>query len=112
MKKRYLVFSIVLIILIYGCEQVIEEPEIIEEKVVVEEEREKIVTVRLCHDTDNGIVRWVNGSTFGFYDNAERFEFDDYCFDNNFLIEYYCQNEIPQNRSFLCDNGCLDNHCL
>ena len=88
----------------------IDKPEIIEEEVEVIEE--EIVTVRLCHDTDNGIVRWVNGSTFGFYDNAERFEFNDYCFDNNILIEYYCENETPQNRTFLCTNGCQDNHCL
>ncbi len=85
---------------------------IIEDYEVVEEEKEEIITVRLCHDTDNGIVRWVNGSIFGFYDNATRFEFDDYCFDNTFLIEYYCENETPQNRSFLCTNGCQDNHCL
>ena len=126
MKIIYPSFLLFLIILISGCgkEEIkdaesitakiydIDEPEIIEEKVVVEEERENIVTVRLCHDTDNGIVRWVNGSIFGYYNNSERFEFHDYCFDNTFLIEYYCEDENPMNRSFLCTNGCQDNHCL
>jgi len=127
MRIILLLLSLFLIIFILGCgkEEVTEETiypkkitakvsniddvEIPEDDEVVEEE---IITVRLCHDTDNGIVRWINGSTFGFYDNAERFEFNDYCFDNNFLIEYYCENEIPQNTSFLCTNGCQDNHCL
>jgi len=126
MKIILVLFSLFLIIFILGCgkkeivEETIEPLDKITAQVyniddlVVEEEveEEKIVTVRLCHDTDNGLVRWVNGSVFGFYNNAERFEFNDYCFDNNFLIEYYCENEIPQNASFLCDNGCEDNHCL
>ena len=33
------------------------EEEIIHEP--VEEVEENITTVRLCHDTDNGIVRWI-----------------------------------------------------
>ena len=91
----------------------IEEVEVPEEdKEIKDDVEEDIVTVKLCHDTDRGIVRWVNGSIFGFHDNAERFEYKDFCFDNNFLIEFYCENEMPQNASFLCDNGCEDNHCL
>lgn len=85
--------------------------DIVEEE-IVEKIPEDIVTVRLCHDTDNGIVRWVNGSIFGFNDKAERFELKDECIDNNRLIEYYCENEMPHNRSFLCRSGCRDNHCL
>ncbi|MCH8004242.1 MAG: hypothetical protein IH934_06470 [Nanoarchaeota archaeon] len=127
MKNIILYLLLFSIIFIFGCgkdetvdaesitAQVydIEEPEIIEEDVeLIEEEREDIVTVRLCHDTDNGIVRWVNGSIFGYYNNSKRFEFYDYCFDNNFLIEYYCEDENPMNRSFLCTNECQDNHCL
>jgi len=90
----------------------IDEPEIIEEKVVVEEERENIVTVRLCHDTDNGIVRWVNGSIFGFYSNATRFQFDDYCQNNNYLWEFYCEDEYPLQKIFFCRGGCSDGHCI
>jgi len=127
MKKIMLLF-LVMLIFIYGCgkgeiveeytyplEEItaqvhdIDEPEIIEEVKIVEKD---ILTVRLCHDTDNGMVRWVNGTIFGFYNNAERFEFRDYCFDNNILVEYFCENEIPQNMTFLCTNGCEDNHCL
>ena len=127
--KKILLLSIVMLIFIFGCgkegiveedtvplEEItaqihdIDEPKIIEE--VAELVEEEIVTVRLCHDTDNGRVRWVNGSIFGFYNNAKRFEFDDYCFDNNILVEYFCENGIPQNMTFLCTNGCQDNHCL
>lgn len=87
----------------------INELEVIED---AEEEEEKIITVRLCHDTDNGIVRWVNGTVFGFYNNATRFEFNDYCQNFNYLWEFYCENETPMQRIFLCTNGCEDNHCL
>jgi len=126
MKIIYPLFLLFLIILISSCgkEEIkdaesitakiydIDESEIIEEDVEVVEEEEDIVTVRLCHDTDKGIVKWINGSIFGYYNNAERFEFNDYCFDKNILVEYYCENEMPQNRTFLCTNGCQDNHCL
>jgi len=123
MKKILILFSVLIIIFIYGCgkEDITSEEitgqlikndiETAEEEKIIEAE-EYIMTVRLCHDTDNGIVRWVNGSIFGFYDNAQRFEFNDYCLNNNILIEYYCENENPTNRSFICKNGCKDNHCL
>ena len=120
MKKILLIF-VLTIVLIYGCgkEQetglepitadVVEDVEIPEEVEIFEEE---IETVKLCHDTDRGIIRWASGTVFGFYDNAKRFEFDDYCFDNNILIEYYCEDEMPQNRTFICKSGCKDNHCI
>ena len=87
----------------------IEELDIIEERV---EERENITTVRLCYDTDNGITRWVNGSIFGFYSNATRFEFTDYCISNNYLMEFYCENKTGIQKVFLCKSGCTDNHCI
>ncbi len=128
MKKILSIIFILFVLFIIGCGKEetkdletitteaydIDESEIIENTEggeVIEEEKENITTVRLCHDTDNGVIRWVNGSVFGFYDNAERFEFKDYCFDNNILIEYYCEDEMPQNRTFVCKNGCADNHC-
>ena len=88
----------------------VEAEEEVEED-VVEEKRENITTVRLCHDTDNGMVRWVEGKIFGFYDNATRFEFNDYCQNFNYLMEFYCEDENPKQQIFLCKNGCEDNHC-
>jgi hypothetical protein len=122
MQKIFSLLAIFGIIFVFGCSKeepttisaaVIEEIES-EEKIVeiIEEERENITTVRLCHDTDNGIVRWVNGSVFGFYNNATRFEFNDYCQNFNYLWEFYCENETPMQRIFLCTNGCENNHCL
>jgi len=125
MKKILFLLFVFSIVFILGCskeESKLENPDkiiawtykiddIVEEteEEIVEEE---IVTVRLCHDTDNGIVRWVNGSIFGYYDNTTRFEFNDYCQNFNWLWEFYCENETPQQRHFLCRNGCEDNHCL
>ena len=123
MQKIFSLLATFGIIFVFGCskeeptttisaaviEEIESEDEIVE---VVEEERENITTVRLCHDTDNGIVRWVNGTVFGFYNNATRFEFNDYCQNFNYLWEFYCENEYPMQRIFLCINGCEDNHCL
>tara|TARA_Y100000310_G_scaffold78181_1_gene74801 strand:- start:1178 stop:1525 length:348 start_codon:yes stop_codon:yes gene_type:complete len=115
MKRVFPLIFIIFLLFIYGCgkEEIVEETagKIIAQVINVDID-EEIVTVRLCHDTDNGIVRWVNGSIFGFYDNATRFELKDACLNNNVLIEYYCGNETPMNRTFLCKNGCVDNHCL
>ena len=128
MKRIFILIITLFIIFIFGCTKgdsnILEitsqtvgiDAEDIKEETVEEEAVEKveedIITIRLCHDTDNGIVRWVNGSIFGFNDDATRFEFKDYCFNNNILIEYYCEDETPQNFTFLCRNGCEDNHCL
>ena len=128
MKKLMLLYIIILVF-IYGCgkEEIVEEygepleeitaqvQDIDESKFnyeVVNDYDEVIETVRLCDDTDNGRVRWVNGTVFGFNNHAERFEYHDYCFNNNILVEYFCENEMPQNMTFLCTNGCEDNHCL
>ena len=122
MKRILLLFLVLFVIFMYGCKAEdsksndarittwsykVDNIEVPEEAI----EEEGVTTVKLCHDTDNGIVRWVNGSVFGFYNNASRFAFRDKCLDNNLLIEYYCEDEIPQYRPFTCRNGCIDNHC-
>ena len=120
MRKIFSLLAILAIIFIIGCgkeeaeaplsAEVIKEIEVEEDVELVEEE--EIVSVRLCHDTDNGMVKWINGTVFGYYHNAKRFEFNDYCFDKNILVEYYCEDERPQNMTFVCKNECEDNHCL
>lgn len=135
MNKSIVIISLIFVLITIGCNKDVEirdadeitaavlevdnvedeEPveKIVEDGSVVEEvDEEPIVTVKLCHDTDNGIIRWVNGTTFGFYDNASRFEFKDNCENKNYLTEYYCENEDPLFRVFLCKNGCEDSHCL
>ena len=124
MKHIFGVLLLLSILFLLGCSldddfiveqiitaDVVQEPPIgdfIVEKIVEEE----IITVKLCHDTDNGIIRWAGGSVFGFYNDSERFEFDDHCFDQNTVIEYYCEDEEPKNTSFLCKSGCVNAHCI
>tara|TARA_Y100000310_G_C20556336_1_gene750716 strand:+ start:757 stop:1131 length:375 start_codon:yes stop_codon:yes gene_type:complete len=124
MKKTIFLTLISLFVLIFGCSNEsnisgaatdLTSIELIEEEIIdepIEEEKENIITVKLCHDTDNGIVRWVKGEIFGFYDNATRFEFHDYCQNFNYLWEFYCEEEDPKQEIFLCTNGCEDDHCL
>jgi hypothetical protein len=123
MKIKFYLFLILLIVFVNGCnkETAADTSQITANVVEIEEteeipeaatEEENITTVRLCHDTDNGIVRWEEGSIFGFYNNATRFEFEDYCQNFNYLMEFYCDEENPKQRLFLCRNGCEENHCL
>ncbi|MBW2977146.1 hypothetical protein KY347_06915 [Candidatus Woesearchaeota archaeon] len=121
------IFSLLLVLglaIISGCKEESENEDLItgafeagELRIIEEleeeriEESEDVTTVRLCHDTDNGIVRWVNGSVFGFYSNATRFEFNDYCQNFNYLMEFYCEDEYPKQQIFLCRNGCEEGHC-
>ncbi len=78
---------------------------------VIPEIKEEIKTINICYDSDNGIVRWEKGKIMGYYDNGENYEFDDYCIDKNYVVEFYCEEEKPYNISFLCRNGCQDSHC-
>jgi|TARA_B100001964_G_C14135239_1_gene554810 hypothetical protein len=116
MKRIPILIFIIFLLFIYGCgkEEITTQAYKIEEIEAAEEEvtEENITTIRLCHDTDRGMVRWVNGTVFGFYDNATRFEFNDYCLNFNYLWEFYCENGNPLQEIFLCINGCEDNHCL
>ncbi len=119
--KKVLLILVLSIIFAYGCgkgEDLTKQPQEITAQVYkieepeIEEKRENMTTIRLCYDTDNGITRWVNGSIFGFYDNATRFEFNDYCISNNYLMEFYCENKIAMQKVFFCRHGCIDNHCI
>ena len=116
MKKILALIMIFFLILLNGCGKEEKGPQdMITAEVVKEPEKEKIdeniTTVKICYDTDNGIIKWVNGSIMGFYDNATRFELKDYCVNKNYLREYYCENEEPLETIFLCKNGCVDSHC-
>lgn len=125
MKRILLLFFIIIIFFIYGCGKEetaptgnivvstykVEEPEVVEDVADIEEESENITTVRLCHDTDSGIIKFVNGTIFGFYSNATGFEFTDYCISNNYLMEFYCENKTALQKVFFCRHGCVDGHC-
>ncbi|MBL7055119.1 hypothetical protein ISS05_05160 [Candidatus Woesearchaeota archaeon] len=118
MKQILALIMILLILLLNGCgkkqteitAEIIKEPEY-EEKTEEKTEEETITTVKICYDTDKGIIRWEKGTVMGYYSNTTRFEFDDYCVNENYVREYYCENEDPLETIFLCKNGCVDAHC-
>lgn len=126
MNKKLILFLTLMMIMILGCtdndvnvdepkntKNLIEIPYQVEQPAIVEEKQEEKInkTIKFCHDTDKGIVRWKRGTTFGFFENTSRFEFHDICRNYNYLIEYYCENKEPKRKLFLCRNGCEDAHC-
>ncbi len=113
MKHILALITIFLLIFLVGCgkEETEITAEVVKEPEKAEIEEEITTTVKICYDTDNGIVRWEKGTVMGFYDNTTRFEFHDHCYNKNYVVEYYCENEEPLETIFLCKNGCIDSHC-
>lgn len=119
MRQILALIVIFLLIFLVGCgkeekeseitAEVVKEPE--PEKAEVKVEEEITTTVKICYDTDKGIIRWEKGTVMGFYENTTRFEFEDHCYNKNYVVEYYCENEEPLETVFLCKNGCTDSHC-
>lgn len=117
MRQILALITIFLLIFLVGCSKEKEESKITaevvkeSEKTEVKVEEEITTTVKICYDTDNGIIRWEKGTVMGFYNNTTRFEFEDHCYNKNYVVEYYCENEEPLETIFLCKNGCIDSHC-
>ena len=122
MRQILALITIFLLIFLVGCSKEEKEESKITAEVVKETESEKTgvtekdeeeitTTVKICYDSDNGIIRWTKGTVMGFYNNATRFEFEDHCYNKNYVVEYYCENEEPLETIFLCRNGCIDSHC-
>ena len=118
MRQILTLITIFLLIFLVGCGKEEKESDITAEVVkepkpekAIEFEEEITKTVKICYDSDNGIIRWEKGTVMGFYENTTRFEFHDHCYIENYVVEYYCENEEPLETMFLCKNGCTDSHC-
>ena len=121
MRQILALITIFLLIFLVGCGKEKDESKITAEVVkeseskktgVTEKVKEEITTtVKICYDSDNGIIKWEKGTVMGFYNDTRRFEFDDHCYNKNYVVEYYCENEEPLKTIFLCRNGCIDSHC-
>jgi len=119
MRQILALIIIFLLVSLVGCNKEENKKQEITAEVVKEPEHEKAAeareeittTVKICYDTDNGIIRWEKGTVMGFYENTTRFELEDNCYNKNYVVEYYCENEEPLETIFLCKNGCIDSHC-
>ncbi|MDD5193904.1 MAG: hypothetical protein PHF67_04955 [Candidatus Nanoarchaeia archaeon] len=61
----------------------------------------------LCADSDNGKNSEIKGVVI-----LNDIEHEDYCFDSEYVIEYYCSGNSTYNSlKISCDNGCLDGAC-
>lgn len=71
-----------------------------------------------CVDTDFGVEFWEKGSVSGIYTflNSEDFFEEDYCKNENTLVEYYCfsdeENSFKKSKNFKCPSGCEEGRCL
>ena len=60
-----------------------------------------------CMDTDDGAEYNVKG----FVDYNGRI-YEDYCYGNTHMKEYYCNVNWMYQRHHRCENGCFDGACL
>lgn len=78
-----------------------------------EVDEEQVETLRFCHDTDNAITKWTKGTVKGYYNDASGFGFEDYCQNDRYVMEFYCDDdEIPRQQLFECPSGCREGACL
>ena len=80
--------------------------------------------VSYCKDSDEGKDYWqkgqVSGEDYSMANSSQQIKFleEDYCMDDNTLIEYYCaedqskMNSYMQKEKFNCPNQCIDGYCL
>jgi hypothetical protein len=61
----------------------------------------------LCEDSDGGKNSFEKGTVI--YENRS---FEDVCEDFNYVQEWYCLDEKPNDRSIECENGCEQGACL
>ncbi len=67
----------------------------------------EILKMPVCTDTDKGKeYRWL-GQTYNTYDNKV---YDDYCEDEDTLVEYFCNNDYPDRINVNCD--CFKGACF
>jgi hypothetical protein len=68
-----------------------------------------------CTDSDNGIDYYLKGVAEGVFqalkDAAEVRNADDFCLDENTLVEYFCKDDYTSSERFKCPFGCNNGVC-
>ena len=64
-----------------------------------------------CKDSDNGKDYFTQGIVSGYYGN-QYYQYQEYCYDSNNLVEYSCDGSNPTKDLVSCPNGCQDGACL
>lgn len=74
-----------------------------------------------CTDSDNGTNKFIEGKiVYSLSSSAclnqecyQNFMRDsDYCSSNTILVEFSCENNLPQKSEIRCENGCSQGKCL
>jgi len=76
-------------------------------------------SINTCSDSDGGKEYWEKGNVYGTYTflNSEDYYEEDFCEDEETLIEYYCvvENQVDsfmKSDKFKCASGCENGECL
>ncbi|MDP2924822.1 MAG: hypothetical protein Q8N99_00460 [Nanoarchaeota archaeon] len=71
----------------------------------------KNITSQNCTDSDDGINTKIKGTTSGMRQGV--FEiFIDYCFNENYVLEGYCKNNLLETGTEQCPKECKDGMCI
>lgn len=96
-------FAIALLIILAACEM---GNSAITSHVVAEVQPLPKVT---CTDSDEGIKPGIPGDVKGMTENEE-YSFEDDCYQD-VLVEFYCENGMPESKNVKCQNGCRSGAC-
>ena len=72
--------------------------------------------ILICYDRDHGINEWESSVVdsyrpLGRGPTYEAYQFTDYCFDSQSVIEYYCEKQKVESRSVSCNGVCNKGGC-
>ncbi len=125
-QNRQILFLFILVIFLIGCtkteivSQQISEPtsQASSQPTSGEDEGDIIKSIpddelaASCTDTDSGIDKTSRGIVSGKWYDETTFENEDDCLGGVYLVEYYCDNNQPKSRNFICENGCKKGVCI
>ena len=114
MKKTILVLAIALLItavFISGCAKTEEQKETVvvtpEESAV--DETPAVPAEMSCTDTDAGNKKEAKGEVSGVDVNGREYSFKDTCYEEQVIVEYFCDGNQYKNQNYFCD--CKNGAC-
>jgi len=117
------IWLIALLLLLVSCSQITTTEETVEEVEEIEEEAEENLTEETLEDViaakepikcedDDGNDPYTFGRLIVHYDEVNRDGLEDECPGLGYLIENYCEGNIPKTQTYKCEGECVSGVCL